>query len=543
MRLGTMAALLAAAMFMSLFLLAACGPGDSGSSSDRSSRERTDRDTSSRIDADIPGDLAELIPDGADMAVIFDVSDWLDGDVPQSLQSEFEDWADYLLEGNIDLDDVDMLIVVDDGLLLAEGDFDFDDIRDNLEDRGYDESTYSGFETWDEWVALIEDEQYVILGFVPGVVEDLLQSLDQGRGLLANERDSDLAQLLDEVGAGSMTLMVNDCDARFRGCNALGTTFSSWDEDAGELDARLAYVFRDSESAEDAQPDLEDIFLDDDDIIDISRIRLRDNIVVLDVKAVDDQLNFANFVRNGPVAGSGRSRPARPAATATPSGQAGRYGDGIDDAGSIDPGDEVDGRIARDEGDFFEFNARRGDVYIIQTEADFDTYIELLDEDGGLIASDDDGGEDNASRLLWEAPYSGNYYVLVRGYSGGDTGRYTLSLTFLDPDEHGDSIRNATRINPGDAEDGWIEYDGRHYFEFNARRGRTYVMETTADFDTYIELLDEDGDLIASDDDGGEDSASRLIWEARTSGRYYVVVRGYSGGVTGTYRLSLSETR
>ncbi len=131
----------------------------------------------------------------------------------------------------------------------------------------------------------------------------------------------------------------------------------------------------------------------------------------------------------------------------------------------------------------------------------------------------------------------------MRGYDSRDAGRYELSLTRLDPDDHGSSVRNATRMDSEDRLDGNISRGEEDFFVFDARRGRTYVIETRADLDTVIELRDDSNYQIDYDDDGGQGGASLLRWTAPSSGDYFVVVRGYDSGDLGTYRLLISEDR
>ena len=61
-----------------------------------------------------------------------------------------------------------------------------------------------------------------------------------------------------------------------------------------------------------------------------------------------------------------------------------------------------------------------------------DTYIELYDIDGvTLLASDNDFGDGLASKLTWEAPESGTYYIRVSqspGSAYGCSASYDISV-------------------------------------------------------------------------------------------------------------------
>jgi hypothetical protein len=90
--------------------------------------------------------------------------------------------------------------------------------------------------------------------------------------------------------------------------------------------------------------------------------------------------------------------------------------------------------IADDE-DWFSFDAEAGKSYVIETgtlAAGVDTVLELYDLGGvTLLASDDNSGGGKASRLTWQAPLSGTYFVRVRPVAGSASGcsaSYSLSV-------------------------------------------------------------------------------------------------------------------
>ncbi len=390
--------------------------------------------------------------------------------------------------------------------MLAQGNFNFADVRENLEDLGYERSQYRDFETWGERAALIEEEDYVILGFVAGAIEDLLLSLDRGQDQLAFERGTALELLLESVGSGAITRVLADTclGSPTAGCDGVGASLTYLDSESGAARVRTVFLHEDEESAEDALIDLEDSLLESVDVLEVLDAQTEGNVVILELETGGDTYsNFYDFVEDGPVARGVGSAPAAANVAEAPVRQIARFGDSFDDAGRIDVGDEVRGRISREEQHFFEFNAQGGSTYTIETDADFDTYLELFDDSGDLLDSDDDGGSGSASRLRWSAPSSGNYIVMVRGFGGSDAGSYDLLLTTLDPDDHAGSFDDATPIDPKDQADGSILEDDEDIFVFDARRNNTYIIETEADFDTYLELYNDSGDFIDSDDDGG----------------------------------------
>ncbi|MXY76850.1 MAG: hypothetical protein F4Y40_07165 [Acidimicrobiia bacterium] len=56
-----------------------------------------------------------------------------------------------------------------------------------------------------------------------------------------------------------------------------------------------------------------------------------------------------------------------------------------------------------------------------------DSILELFDADGIWLDANDDFAESTASRLIWQAPGTGTYYVQVASFRTG-TGTYTLTI-------------------------------------------------------------------------------------------------------------------
>ncbi|MFQ6011297.1 MAG: CARDB domain-containing protein, partial [Nitrososphaerales archaeon] len=86
--------------------------------------------------------------------------------------------------------------------------------------------------------------------------------------------------------------------------------------------------------------------------------------------------------------------------------------------------------------------------------------------------------------------------------------------------------------------------DEVHTYAFEFEEGKTYVIRTFEldGVDTVIELLTDQGSRIAGDDDSGEGLASKIIFTARESGVYFLVVRDYWEIGEGSYILLVTET-
>ena len=97
---------------------------------------------------------------------------------------------------------------------------------------------------------------------------------------------------------------------------------------------------------------------------------------------------------------------------------------------SITPGQSIEGTIDYESDvDLFELEADAGQAYRIDVALGTlnDSMLTVYDADGWEVGFNDDYGGGSASRIIWEAPASGDYYVEVSGYDSA-TGSYTLTV-------------------------------------------------------------------------------------------------------------------
>ncbi len=194
--------------------------------------------------------------------------------------------------------------------------------------------------------------------------------------------------------------------------------------------------------------------------------------------------------------------------------------------------------------DWVYFEAEEGSAYVFATSKlghEVDTVIELYDEEGNQLASDDDGGEEfHASRLWWVAEAGGRLYVKIRSFSEGEAGaetNYDVSLRLaegfrIDQYEPDGSRTRAKLIVRGETQTHNRHVAGdRDWVYFEAQAGVTYVIETFnlgSDADTVVHVYSPTGEELDSDDDGGQEIwASRLEWMAPVDGEFYILVEDW----------------
>ena len=112
------------------------------------------------------------------------------------------------------------------------------------------------------------------------------------------------------------------------------------------------------------------------------------------------------------------------------------------------------------------------------------------------------------------------------------------------PDDHGDDIDSATAIRVGSGVEAAVNYGGDvDYFSFQAERGQSYQIDVALGLlnDSLVELYDADGMFLDGNDEYSGSTASRLSWQASSSGELYVAVAAFGSGM-GTYTLTVSPS-
>ncbi len=209
------------------------------------------------------------------------------------------------------------------------------------------------------------------------------------------------------------------------------------------------------------------------------------------------------------------------------------------------------GRSRRSPYQIWTMDGRRGQKIVVDLMSDeFDPYLVVRDEEGYVVASDDDSGEDNNARVHAILPRDGRYRIVAMAFGEDGRGRYTLQVRGWEtPEAAAPGI--VSRLRTGESVDGLLEPgdeiggDGpfQDRWTIDARAGaRLRVEMRSTDFDSYLVVLGPDGQVVGSDDDGLENRDAVVSLRATAGGTYTVLATTYGENPSiGAYRLALSE--
>ena len=200
-----------------------------------------------------------MVPDGALELVLVDVGEAALSrtDLPSKLERDvtaLENFGDVVRLAKLSLPSGDLMI--------TEGDFDFEDIRNSLREDSHTPSTYreySFLESADggSVSALLEDEGFLVSGDFPAVI-DTLRDKSRDSGLLWNDEAGELNQALELAGDGLVVTAGKNCQLEVNvGCRAVAWAFARGEERRTVIEGSAALLFRDATAAQGAAASIE----------------------------------------------------------------------------------------------------------------------------------------------------------------------------------------------------------------------------------------------------------------------------------------------
>jgi|GEM_PF-6678162 len=218
----------------------------------------------------------------------------------------------------------------------------------------------------------------------------------------------------------------------------------------------------------------------------------------------------------------------------------------VQDPLPISYGVPVEGAIFPGERAVYVLTATEGDQVTIEVASEFDAYLEVYDPNIEYLTFDDDSGGDLQPLLEdFIIPQSGDYYLYLDGFDRFSTGDFTLSVTLNDTEaevaEQPSSSSEGSSITYGEAVTGEM-VDGESIpYRFVAAANDVISVTVDASFDGVMQLFNPDGEIVATDDDGGvglnPEFENIVLVEA---GEYLLVLSGFDSAANGTFTLTLT---
>lgn len=209
------------------------------------------------------------------------------------------------------------------------------------------------------------------------------------------------------------------------------------------------------------------------------------------------------------------------------------FGDDRPNAAPLTVGTAKTGRVeSSGDVDYFSFTAQAGRIYQFGCVPDSTlSYCSarVVDAVGTQVAS--------SSQTSFEALSNGTYYVEVKPTYTGYLGAYSITVTDVGADDHGDTAAAATMLTLGTAAPGNIEVSSdRDFFGLSATAGTIYTVScsTSTTYLCYLTVRDPSNVAIVTTSYG---SAISTSFKAASTGVYTVEARSYST-TTGTYSIT-----
>jgi hypothetical protein len=200
--------------------------------------------------------------------------------------------------------------------------------------------------------------------------------------------------------------------------------------------------------------------------------------------------------------------------------------------------------ITENDEDFFLLVPNSNGRLVMETTGDTDTYMEFYDAaNRRMLEENDDGGNGNNARIIYNVEAGKLYIAKVRGYNGDVTGSYAFRAFFRIPRVADNRWENPIRYNIGVSQNAAAEIErtlneeDEDFFLIVPNSSARISMETTGDMDTYMEFYDAGNrrSTLAENDDSGQGYNARITYNVEAGKRYIAKVRGYGGEATGQY--------
>lgn len=170
---------------------------------------------------------------------------------------------------------------------------------------------------------------------------------------------------------------------------------------------------------------------------------------------------------------------------------------------------------------------------VIQTVGSKDTVLELYDESGKMIESNDDFGYIGNAFIKRQLYANVHYKLRVRFYGSSVSGETKLLITPSNGATKNGDLRDYDDIYETTSSNftfnTFTEANFSRLFVYTPQTTRTYAVETVGNIDTYIYLIDPRSTLpCRQNDDGGELFNAKISCELTEGINYLIVYSAYN---------------
>ncbi|MEA5462652.1 trypsin-like peptidase domain-containing protein [Leptothoe sp. PORK10 BA2] len=176
-------------------------------------------------------------------------------------------------------------------------------------------------------------------------------------------------------------------------------------------------------------------------------------------------------------------------------------------------------------------------ISIVMNSEQIDSYLLLYGPNQEYIGENDDNGNSRNARLEVTLPSNGTYFVFANSYGASEQGQYELSVSTLNSSGYLVNQNGVLNSQDNRLADNSL-YDE---YSFSAPQGQDVTITLTSqDFDTYLLLIDNQGNKLAENDDIAENNTNSSIQLSLPyTGDYRVIVNTYDQTGQGQYQISV----
>jgi len=192
-------------------------------------------------------------------------------------------------------------------------------------------------------------------------------------------------------------------------------------------------------------------------------------------------------------------------------------------------GSVISGNLGSGEEIWYRVTSARAGILTVETASYIDTMLEVYNESFLLLDEDDDSGEGLNAKIEIDVMPGSTLYFKLSGYSTAN-GPYRILANLR-------SFPAPIQLRFGSFHSGNISSGGVYWYSVRTANSGRFVVETTGSTDTYLEAYDENYNLIAEDDDGGDGLNARIEIDGEANTTYIFKLRGFGRSTIGLYRI------